>query len=70
MLFCLLFAEVISPKAKKFAKLQVFLVSVRSNFKVLNEVLVVKIENTPCNLVTNRSAHQHESVDASYPVDL
>ena len=55
MLFCLLFTEVISPKAKKFAKLYVFVVSVRTNLKVLNEVLRVKIENTQRSHVANRS---------------
>ena len=41
-----LFAKVISPKAKGFAKLWVFFVSLRTNFKVLNKALVIKIENT------------------------
>ena len=40
----LLFAKFISPKAKKFAKLQVFIVLVRNSLKVLNEVPVIKIE--------------------------
>ena len=41
-----LFAKVISPKAKEFAKLWVFFVSLRTSFKVLNKVLVIKNENT------------------------
>ena len=40
MLFCLLFAKVVSPKAKKFVK------EVRANLTVLNEVLVITVENS------------------------
>ena len=41
MFFCLLIAKV-----KKFAKLSVFVILVRTNLRVLNEVLMIKIENT------------------------
>ena len=45
MLIRLLFTKFVSPKAKKFVKLQNFVV-VGTNLKALNEVLATEIENT------------------------
>ena len=45
MLIRSLFTKFISPKAKKFVKLQNFVV-VGTNLKVLNEVLATEIVNT------------------------
>ena len=46
MLFSLIFATAISLKAKKFAKLYVFIVFVRTNLKGFEVVLVIKTDIT------------------------
>ena len=46
MLFSLIFATAISLKAKKFAKLYVFVVFVRTNLKGFDVVLVIKTDIT------------------------